>query len=274
MLGRSSKPVSVLLDIGKRSLERFVELESFDRAMALAGQTFAALMPLMIVLGAVTPAGGKDLADGLVDRFELSGATASTVQASVSQPTEIPGTVSAFSAFVLVVSALSFTRALQRLYVRAWRLPKLGMYGNAWGLLWLTCFAGFWCLQPVIVGLFDGTIAVLIAVALSAVLWLFTPWILVGKRIPWPRLLPQALLTTLGLTLFTAASAIYMPRTVSSASEQFGFIGVAFALLSWLFVGALILVVGAAFGAVLVEPRAQVGRDHPLGVKELRAEDP
>ena len=274
MPGRSSKPVLLVLDIGKRSLARFVELESFDRAMALAGQTFAALMPLLLVVAAVTPRGGKDVASDLVDRFDLTGTAASTLEASVSQPTEIPGALSAFSAFVLIVSALSFTRALQRLYVRAWRLPRLGMYGNAWGLLWLVCFVGFWTLQPLIVGLFDGTFALVVTLALSTVLWLFTPWILVGKRIAWQRLLPQALLTTLGLGLFAVASAIYMPRTVSSAAEQFGFIGVAFALLSALFVAALILVVAAALGAVLVEPRAQRVADHPLGVKEHHSARP
>ena len=33
--------------------------------MALAGQAFAALMPLLIVIGAVSPASGKDAASTL-----------------------------------------------------------------------------------------------------------------------------------------------------------------------------------------------------------------
>jgi hypothetical protein len=37
-----------LIDLGCRWLARFVELEGFDRAMALAGQTFAALLPLLM----------------------------------------------------------------------------------------------------------------------------------------------------------------------------------------------------------------------------------
>ena len=64
---------------------------------------------------------------------------------------------------------------------------------------------------------------------------------------------PQAVLTAAGLASLGVASAIYMPHAVASAASQFGFIGVAFALLSWLFAGALVLVVTAAVGSTLVE---------------------
>src|SRR5687767_569356 len=113
--------VAYVLDVGKRTLERFVELEGFDRAMALAGQAFAALLPLLIIVGAASPAGGKDLADGLVDRFDLDGQAAATLEAAVAQPSAVQDSITVLSAFILVISALSFTRALQRLYVRAWR---------------------------------------------------------------------------------------------------------------------------------------------------------
>ena len=136
-----------VFDIGRRALVRFVELEGFDRAMALAGQAFAALLPLLIVVGAVTPGGGKDLADGLIDRFDLHGQAASTLQAAVAQPAAVQDGVSALSAFLLVISALSFTRALQRLYLRAWRLPPMRLVRQRWGLAWLAAFSVFWTLQ-------------------------------------------------------------------------------------------------------------------------------
>lgn len=242
-----------LIDLGWRSLARFVELEGFDRAMALAGQAFAALLPLLIVVGAASPGDGKDLAAALIDRFELTGETASTLEAYFNRPAEAQDGISIAGAAVLVISALSFTRAMQRLYVRAWRLPKLGVAGNAWGLLWLLAFCLFWLLQPVVVGIFDGALAVAVALGLSAALWLFTPWLLVGRRIHWRRLLPQALLATVGISAFALASVIYMPRAVGSAAREFGFIGLAFSLLSWLFIVAVILVVSAALGAVLAE---------------------
>ena len=251
------RAVATVTDLGWRTFARFVELEGFDRAMALAGQTFAALLPLLMVVSAVSPVGGRDLADGVTERFNLSGTSAAAVEASVEQPAALESSVTLFGVLILVISALSFTRAMQRLYVRAWRLPKLGMLGNGWGLLWLASFCAYFSLQPVILSVFSGVLAFTVSISLSTALWLLTPWILVGRRISWRLLLPQAVLTSLSLSVFAAASVIYMPEAVGSASRQFGVIGVAFSLLSWLFVATLILVVTAAFGATLAEsPRA------------------
>ena len=249
--------VATTISIGRRSLERFVELQGMDRSMALAGQAFAALLPLLIVVGVATPAGGEDIVESFIERLELSGEAAETMRDAVAEPADVEDSVSVAGVLLLVVSALSFTRALQRLYVLAWRLPPLGMRGNKWGLVWLAAFSVFWSLQPGVVALFSGAYEVVVTIALSCALWLFTPWILVGKAIPWHRLIPQAVLTALGLTVLSIASAIYLPTAIASAAGQFGFIGVAFAILSWLFVSCFALVAAAALGATLAEPAGQ-----------------
>lgn len=241
----------ILLDIGRRSLARFVELEGFDRAMALAGQGFAALLPLLIVIGSVSPVDDDNLADTLIERFRMSGSAADTLRAAVSQPPNAG--LSAVGAVLLVFSALSFTRAMQRLYIRAWRLDKLGLRANAWGLAWLALFVAFWSLQPAIVGLFSGVVAFSVSLAFSTGLWLLTPWLLTAKSIPWGRLLPQAFLTAVGLLALVIGSALYLPRAVATASEEFGILGVGFTLLSLLFSMSLVLVATAALGATLAE---------------------
>jgi membrane protein len=249
--------IGTVITTSRRSLESFVELQGMDRSMALAGQAFAALMPLLIVVGAASPAGGDDLADSMIDRFDLTGEAADALRAAVATPADIYDSVNVAGVLLLVISALSFTRALQRLYVIAWRLPPLGMKGNKWGLAWLAAVSVFWSLQPGVVEIFDGAIAIGVTIALSSALWLFTPWILVGKTIRWQLLLPQALLTSAGLTTLAVASAVYLPRAVASAANQFGFIGVAFALLSWLFLAAFVLVAAAALGATIARPAGQ-----------------
>jgi membrane protein len=241
----------ILLEIGRRSLARFVELEGFDRAMALAGQSFAALLPLLIVIGSVSPAGDGDVADTLIDRFNLSGSAAEALRAAVAPPPH--SGLTAVGVVLLVISALSFTRALQRLYLRAWRLEKLGLKANAWGLVWLALFVSFWSLQPAIVGLLSGLVAFALSLTLSTTLWLLTPWLLTAKRIPWRRLLPQAFLTAVGLLALAIWTAIYFPRAVATASAEFGILGVGFTLLSLLFSISLVLVVTAALGATLAE---------------------
>jgi membrane protein len=258
MIRAMPRPLTALLDLGLRSFARFVELEGFDRAMALAGQAFAALLPLLIVIGSVSPTSGDDLADALTSRFKLDQGAAKTLGDLVAQPPD-PG-IGVLGAVLLVISALSFTRALQRLYVRAWRLGSLGLRGNVWGLEWLAAFGLYWALQPTIVHLFDGLLGFVASLALSTALWIVTPWLLVARRVPWRRLLPQALLTVVGLDALAIAGAIYLPRAVESASREFGVLGVAFTLLSLLFAFSLVLVATAALGASLADPPA---RDAP-----------
>jgi len=251
------------LEVFRATVQRFFELEGFDRAMALAGQGFATLLPLLIVIGAVSPTDGEDAASAIIDRLDLSGQSAKVVQEAVAQPAEIQDGISVLSFLILIISALAFTRALQRLYVRAWRLEKIGLRGNAWGLEWLLLLAVYISLQPVIVGLFDGALATGTSLALSSAMWLLTPWLLIGRRLPWQRLLPQALLTSFALTALGIASVVYMPRAIAVAATQFGFIGVAFALLSWLFSVTLVLVVTAALGSTLAETAPDPGDHHP-----------
>lgn len=246
-----------VVDVVSRSIERFFALEGFDRAMALAGQAFAAFLPLLMVINAIAPAQGDDAASEIIDKLDLSGDSADVIRAVVAQPAAIEDGVSALSFLVLILSALAFTRALQRLYVRAWGLDKIGVRGNVWGLLWLVAFAVYGSLQPLILSIFSGETATAVSLAASSALWLFTPWLLVGRQIHWQRLVPQALLTSVSLAILGVAASLYMPRTVASAASQFGFIGVAFALLSFLFVVSFIIVVAAALGSVLAEPAHQ-----------------
>jgi hypothetical protein len=59
------------------SIERFVALDGFDRSMALAARAFTTLIPLLIIVAATAEGGdGQSLADQLIERFDLSGATA------------------------------------------------------------------------------------------------------------------------------------------------------------------------------------------------------
>ena len=244
-----------VIEIGRRSATRLFELEGVDRAMALAGQAFAALLPLLIVVGALSPDDGRDVADTLIEEFRLSGSAEDALRGALSRPAGPESSLGIVSFVVLAVSALSFTRAMQRLYVRAWRLPSMGLRGNAWGLAWLAAFVAWGSLQPLIVDLFDGIAAFVVSEALVTLLWVLTPWLLVGRRLPWRRLIFQALLTAGGLLALSVSAAVYAPRAVSSAAGDFGVIGVAFALLTLLFVVAAVLVGAAAIGATLAEWR-------------------
>src|SRR4051794_34049704 len=70
-----------VIDLFRDWLRRFVEVQGIDRAMAIAAQSYSAFLPLVIVYSSMLPRGDvKSFADVLVRRFELSGATAESVQ--------------------------------------------------------------------------------------------------------------------------------------------------------------------------------------------------
>src|SRR3954453_24179993 len=100
--------------------ERLVELELFDRAVALASQAFVALIPFMVVVAALTPDGERSsFADSIIHRFELTGAPAAAVEQLLSQPAQVQRTLTTFRVLLLIVSALRFCRGPRGTYERA-----------------------------------------------------------------------------------------------------------------------------------------------------------
>jgi membrane protein len=251
-------------------LGEFIDLQGFDRGVALAGQAFTALIPLLIVYGAVTSkASGRDFADHLVDAFDLTGAAAANVRQAFAPSTEVESSISVLGAVILVFSALSFTRALQRLYQLAWDQGSLGMRAAKWGLIWLAVVVATVTVRPLLLAAVHGVTRVVCSVAVAGLVWLITPYVLLGRRVSWRRLAPTAVLTGVGMTGLALASAVWMPHSVATSAGQFGTIGIAFALLSWLVGYGVVLVVTAAGGAV-IDGRLREYRER----KALRAPPP
>src|SRR5215218_3388675 len=243
--------------------ERLVELELFDRGVALASQAFVALIPFMVVVAALTPYGERSsFADSLVRRFKLTGETAAAVEELFSRPPEAASALTAFGLLLLIVSALSFCRALQRTYERAWRLRRLGWRSTPSHLVWLVVAGGYASLATALTTAAGewlgegGRLAM--AFTLSFLLWLWTPYLLLGRRVERRALRATSALTASGVTGFGIASVFYMPQSIASASASFGSIGVAIAIVSWLIGLGFVIVAAAGIGAVIGERSARI----------------
>lgn len=270
MSGLVARPLARVRRSVAPFFERLVEVELFDRAVALASQAFVALIPLMVVSAALMPYDQQpSFADSIVSRFHLTGPSADAVEVLFATPGGVTSTLNGIGVFLLIISALSFCRAMQRLYEKSWRLAPRGLRSSGSHLLWLALFAlyasigttlntaaGNW-LGP------GGRLAV--GFGISYVVWMWTPYLLLGRRIERRALRATGVLTATGMTAFSAGSLFYMPRSIESSSAQFGSIGIAIAIVSWLIGGGFVLVVAGAFGAVLADRSGPVRPSTPRG---------
>lgn len=243
------------VELVRACADRIVHIQFVDRAIALGSLAFTALVPLLVIIGAYAP-GTDGIADTLIERFELNGSTADLVEqvfAPASGSTDT--TISVFGVLLLFGSALSFTRGLQRLYELSWRLQPRGWFGTVAGLKWLGLIVVWFTLFGAArTWLLDHTgplISLVIALGTGAILWLFTPFLLLAGRVPWKQLLPTALLTSVGMTALSIGSVIYMPGAIAESADRYGSIGIAIAIVSWLVGVGFVLVCCGAVGAVL-----------------------
>ncbi len=239
-----------------RCLRSFLDLQGVDRAMVIASQAFTALIPLLILVAAVAPTSRQDLvARGVIHRFDLGGDAAVAVQRLFEHSSE--GSIGVLSVVLLVFSGVSLTRRLQRMYLLAWRLEPVpgirGSFNASLGLVVLVMELALLSLVrsfvrdlPV-----DGVLAILVSIAAGIVLWTSVPWLLMDRRIAWRRLLPAGVLAATAISLYGAATSLYMPRLMERYSERYGLFGITLALVGWLLAVTIILVTTTVVAAEL-----------------------
>ncbi len=249
-----------------RVWERMLENEFIDRSVALAGKAFVSFFPALIVVAAFAPSSVRaSMLTTVTHRLGLSGQGLATVRSafadanSTRKATGIAGLI--FTFFYIN----SFTTALGRVYLRAWRRPKTGtVAGYALGASWLVGILVFF----VLVGgarhfLSSAALTPLFAIAAlaaSIALWWATSWIMLERRVRWRALSASAVITGLAMSVYGATATLWMPNTVSSNQHQFGFFGVTIALVTWLSGAGMIIVIGACAGAVAASEDNIIGR--------------
>jgi len=236
-----------------RFVEAFVELRAFDRALALASKLFVAILPLSILITALLS--GDSFGDDLVARFGLSGSGAQAARELFAAPTQVQAGIGVLGVVILTSSILSFARALERVYLDSWALPAATFGAARARAIWLVG-----CIVTVSVSSTAneaveragaGALGWLLAMIVGGAFFLWTPYVLLGKRIAVRDLLPTGLLTGAAMLVFAVGSDVIMPGLVSSNTERYGLIGFTFSLVTWLFSGAVLVVAAAILGALL-----------------------
>lgn len=250
-------------------IRRFFELELLDRSFAIAAQLFVAMLPLIIVVVSVAVDPSSDFIPSQIsDRFGLEGAA----DLSVRQLFSAPGPERAISWLAVVMSllsAFSLSRRLSRTYGLIFGLPALRRNQLWRGVAWIG-------LQIVLFGLASelrtvrreegDLLATLIGIVLLVV-WFLGDLLAVKLLVPSITrrlLIPTALLGSAGSVALSGWSAVFMPHTFSSQAEQFGPIGVTFALFTLLLAVTSVIVIAPLLVAVWVQRKSGVAAPPPL----------
>lgn len=241
-----------------RCVRSFSRAQGLDRSMVIASQAFTTLIPLMIVCSTFLPLNDPDaVSEAVVDRMGLTGEAATSVEQVFGNAD--PGSVGVLSVILLLYSGFSFARRMQRMFLQIWQIPvQRGVRVSldaALGLVVLLLeIALISALRTVVSALslpVNWGLLLPIPIAASMVLWTSIPWLLLGRRTEWRRLLPGGLLTGVGVTLYGAATSLYMPRLIEVYSDRYGLFGVTIALVSWLLCISVIVVAATVVAAEL-----------------------
>jgi membrane protein len=247
--------------------DRMLEMEFVDRSIALAGKAFISFFPLIIVAAAFLPPRLRNsIFTTLTHRLGITGASLGTVTQAFSSAEDIRRATGLLGLVLAVFYASSFTTALRRAYLRAWRRPPGGKAAGNYvrGVTWVAAFLVYMGLlggARNVLGNGAGIAAfVVVALALSTAIWWFTAWLMLKGQVRLRVLLPSGLITGIALSAYALSATLWMPSNVTSNNHQYGIFGVALALVAWFSGAAICIVVGACAGPVLAEDPGPVGR--------------
>ncbi|WP_333773775.1 YihY/virulence factor BrkB family protein [Streptomyces sp. IBSBF 3136] len=253
---------------------RFQRIAGFDRSMALASSSLTALVPVAIIGGTLLSSlTNADAADRIISRYGLTGAGADAVKALFS-PAETSTGVGVFGVLFLVISALSFTRALQRLFEQAWELKPLSVRNTRNGLWWLLSGAVFAILTGWLYAVLGesrrGLVATICETPLSAAFLIWSGYLLSARRVGWQDLVPFGVTAAVATAVYSWGTALYLPHLFNTSAERYGVVGAVFALISTLF-GVMLVVVGsAALGREVADELSRIAQGQRTPDDEVR----
>jgi len=248
-----------------RVWERMLEIEFIDRSVALAGKAFVSFFPLVIVVAAFMPDSVQEsMVRSVTVRLGLDGPALTTVRESFASSGDVREATGVLGLVMTIFFASSFTTALQRVYFHTWRRPRKAGIGVYWRsvvclLAVLVAMAVLGAVGRAVSGAAAVGLLIVIALAVTSALWVFSAWLLLLGDVRARVLIPTGIITAVATSLYAGSARIWMPGVVESNEAQFGVFGVALALITWFSGAAICVLIGATAGVVLAEDPGRLG---------------
>ena len=249
-----------------RLWSRLLEMEFIDRSVALAAKALVSLFPALIIVTALSPDSVRqEVLQNMSRRFGVSGNAFSVVRTAFATPAATRSASGVIGTLLTLAFAVSFTTAMQRTYLRAWRRPPGGgaknkFRGGAWvgGVVVLLLLVAF--VRKLLGASAGEPVSWVFGLIGSTALWWWTARLMTRGEVRWRPLLPGAVLTGLGSWFYTLAAALWMPSNVTKNFAQFGAFGIALAFVTWFTGMAFVIVVATALSPSLTEGDDAIGR--------------
>src|SRR5512132_1430460 len=213
-----------------RVWERMLEIEFVDRSVALAGKAFVSFFPLVIVVAAFAPERIRSsIITTVTARLGIRGDALTLAREAFASSDDVRKATGLLGLVLTILYATSFTTALQRVYLRAWRRPPraagVGAYwrGATWLLVALVGLALLGGLRGALGGGLGFGLFAIVALAVTAGLWWFTAWFLLLGEVRARVLVPTGVITGIVTAGYAASATVWMPAVVTSNEAQFGF---------------------------------------------------
>jgi membrane protein len=261
-----------------RTWERMLEIEFFDRSVALGGKAFVSFFPLVITVAAFSPDKVRESIIGTVTtQLGLRGEALTLTREAFGSADDVTRATGVLGLLLTIFFASSFTTALQRCFFRAWRRPRHGGFGHYWrGIVCLLAVLVGMAIIGIVTGALSGESAAgLLAIiwfAVSCGLWWFVAWFMLMGDVRGRVLVPTGILIGVFTTVYGATSFIWMPENVISNENQFGIFGISLALIAWFCGAASCVLAGACAGVLLAEDPRWIGRFIRGGQSQLLTE--
>ena len=229
-------------------------------AGALAFRIFLFMVPFVYVvftlLGAASAAATTDPAQ-LARDIGITGVLASAVVQTQDQGPWALAVLVAGAAVALLLTAGSLLKALYVVHWLIWGVPRV-VPGGLVPRLALICVALAASALGVAAndvrrssGAVGAVIAIVMITALSFALWWWVSWKLPHPPLPARTLIPGALLAAAGADVLHLLTTYWIGHLVARKTGTYGSVGIALAVLFWVYILGRIIVASAGLNAAL-----------------------
>ena len=167
-------------------------------------------------------------------------------------------------ALLLLLTVLSFTRAVQRLFEQTWELAPLSLRNTLNGVVWAGAFVAYVVASGgihAVVG--RGRLELVASLLVMPVTAVFLVWggrVLSARRIDWHDLVPFGVIGSILTAIYEVGATVYVPHLFSVYATRYGVIGAVFAMISTLFCVSLVVVGSAALGREVNDELGRIRR--------------